>query len=73
MKISPDFREFVACANSRDVRFFIVGGYAVAYHGHPRYTKDLDVWIQSTVENANRLLDALSGRHQDLADLEQLE
>lgn len=69
MKISPDFREFVACANSRDVRFLIVGGYAVAYHGHPRYTKDLDVWIQSTVENANRLLDALSEFGFDSLDL----
>jgi 2-hydroxy-3-keto-5-methylthiopentenyl-1-phosphate phosphatase len=38
MKISPDFREFIACANARDVWFLIVGGDAVAYHGHPRYT-----------------------------------
>jgi hypothetical protein len=59
MKISPDFREFIACANARDVRFLIVGGYAVAYHGHPRYTKDLDVWVEPTAENARRLLDAL--------------
>ncbi len=59
MKISPDFREFVACANAHDVRFLIVGGYAVAFHGHPRYTKDLDVWVESTAENAQRLLKAL--------------
>jgi hypothetical protein len=59
MKISPDFREFIACANARDVRFLVVGGYAVAYHGHPRYTKDLDVWVEPTAENARRLLNAL--------------
>lgn len=59
MKISPDFREFIACANARDVRFLIVGGYAVAYHGHPRYTKDLEVWVDPTAENACRLLEAL--------------
>ena len=59
MKISPDFREFIACASARDVRFLIVGGYAVAYYGHPRYTKDLDVWVEPTAENARRLLDAL--------------
>lgn len=59
MKISPDFREFIACANAHDVRFLIVGGYAVAFHGHPRYTKDLDVWIDPTVQNALQLLKAL--------------
>ncbi len=59
MKISPDFREFIACANAREVRFLIVGGYAVAYHGHPRYTKDLDVWVEPTTENARRLLNTL--------------
>lgn len=60
MKISPDFREFIECANSNDVRFLVVGGYAVALHGHPRYTKDLDIWIERTPENARRLLAALS-------------
>lgn len=38
MTIASDFREFAACANARDVRYLIVGGYAVAFHGHPRYT-----------------------------------
>ena len=59
MKISPDFRVFIACANDHDVRFLIVGGYAVAYYGHPRYTKDLDVWVDATDLNAQRLLAAL--------------
>ena len=57
MEIYPDFRAFVACANARDVRFLIVGGQAVAFH--PRYTKDLDVWIERTPENARRLIQAL--------------
>lgn len=59
MKISPDFKEFIACANAHDVRFLIVGGYAVAYYGHPRYTKDLDVWVEAEADNAHRLLRAL--------------
>lgn len=59
MNLSPDFSEFVACANCHEVRFLIVGGYAVAYHGHPRYTKDLDVWVERTAENAGRLVRAL--------------
>lgn len=50
MKLSPDFKEFAECANAHDVRYLIVGGYAVAFHGHPRYTKDLDVWVERTEE-----------------------
>ncbi|NBC18541.1 MAG: hypothetical protein GVY18_14640 [Bacteroidetes bacterium] len=59
MTIAPDFREFAACLNAREVRYLIVGGYAVAFHGHPRYTKDLDVWIERTPENVRKLLRAL--------------
>lgn len=36
-----------------------MGGYAVAFHGHPRYTKDIDVWIESTAENVSRLIQSL--------------
>lgn len=59
MKISQDFREFVEFANSRNLQFLIVGGYAVAFHGHPRYTKDLDIWIERTPENVDKLLAVL--------------
>jgi len=59
MTIAPDFREFAACLNGREVRYLIVGGYAVAFHGHPRYTKDLDVWIERSKPNVERLLNAL--------------
>lgn len=54
-----DFSAFVACLNDHSVRYLIVGGYAVAFHGHPRYTKDIDIWIDRTPENAQRLLSAL--------------
>jgi hypothetical protein len=57
--LSRDFSEFIASLNAREVRYLIVGGYAVAFHGHPRYTKDLDVWVERTPENAERLLRAL--------------
>lgn len=59
MTIATDFREFAASLNAHDVRYLVVGGYAVAFHGHPRYTKDLDVWVDATPDNARRLLDAL--------------
>lgn len=60
MQLSRDFREFVACCVARDVRFLIVGGYALAAHGHPRYTKDLDVWLWIDAGNAERLVGALA-------------
>ena len=59
MTIAPDFSEFAACLNGREVRYLVVGGYAVAFHGHPRYTKDLAVWIERTPENVRRLLSGL--------------
>ncbi|HUF09565.1 MAG TPA: nucleotidyltransferase [Rhodothermales bacterium] len=59
MILNPDFREFVELLNKHDVRFLVVGGYAVAFHGHPRYTKDLDLWIEPEATNAERLVDVL--------------
>ena len=60
MTLHPDFREFAASLNEHDVRYLVAGGYAVAYHGHPRYTKDIAFWIEREPENVRRLLDALS-------------
>lgn len=57
--LSQDFKEFIELLNKNEVRYLIVGGYAVAFHGHPRYTKDFDVWIESTPKNAERILKAL--------------
>ena len=57
--LSKDFKEFVALLNKYDVQYLVVGGYAVAIHGYPRYTKDLDVWIALSPENADKILKAL--------------
>ena len=57
--LSKDFRKFIELLNEHDVRYLVVGGYAVAFHGHPRYTKDLDVWIELSPENADKVLKAL--------------
>ena len=57
--LSQDFREFIELLNSNEVRYLIVGGYAVAVHGYPRYTKDLDVWIYADPENVEKLISAL--------------
>ena len=58
--LSQDFKEFVQSLNDNSVRYLVIGGYAVAFHGHPRYTKDLDVWIESSRENARRMITALA-------------
>jgi len=57
--LSQDFREFFESLNDNGVRYLIVGGYAVAFHGHPRYTKDMDVWIDLSADNAACLVKAL--------------
>ena len=57
--LSKDFKEFIELLNENKVRYLVVGGYAVAFHGHPRYTKDIDVWIELSPDNANKILDAL--------------
>jgi hypothetical protein len=56
---NQDFKEFVESLNANQVKYLVVGGYAVALHGYPRYTKDLDIWIERTSENASRLIKAL--------------
>jgi DNA polymerase II small subunit/DNA polymerase delta subunit B len=43
MVLNKDFKEFIELLNKNDVRYLKVGGYAVGFHGYPRYTKDLDI------------------------------
>lgn len=54
-----DFKEFIQSLNANEVRYLVVGGYAVAFHGHPRYTKDLDIWLEKSHANAVRVIEAL--------------
>jgi hypothetical protein len=57
--LSKDFREFIGLLNSHEVEYLVVGGYAVAMHGRPRHTGDLDVWVRRSPENAAKLTRAL--------------
>lgn len=57
--LNRDFKEFIQSLNDNGVRYLIVGGYAVALHGHPRYTKDLDIWVEMNPDNATRAVKAL--------------
>ena len=57
--LNQDFREFVQSLNANHVQYLVVGGYAVALHGHPRYTKDIDLWVDMSPENAANIIVAL--------------
>lgn len=59
MKLSKDLKEFVELLNSRKIRFLLVGGHAVAYHGLPRFTEDIDFLIETSLENAARVAGAV--------------
>ena len=57
--LTTDFREFLRSLNEHRVDYLVVGGYAVSYHGYPRVTGDIDVWVRPTPENADRVVRAL--------------
>ena len=59
MNIHPDFEQLLRLLEEHGVDYMIVGGYAVAYHGYPRFTKDIDVFFDSAQKNAARLRKAL--------------
>lgn len=59
IQLPPDFKEFLRLLTSEGVEYLVVGGHAVAFHGYPRATGDLDVWIAVGEENARRMAEAL--------------
>jgi hypothetical protein len=60
MPLSKDLRDFVASLNSNAVEYLVVGAFAVAYHGYPRYTADVDILIGANEPNVQRFLKALA-------------
>ena len=60
MDLAPDFDEFIGSLIANEVEFVIVGAYALAFHGAPRYTGDIDILIRPTVDNARRALAAIA-------------
>ena len=57
---SQDFREFIELLIKNKAEYLIVGGYAVGVHGHPRYTGDLDIWLNPTSQNAELILKSVN-------------
>ncbi|MCL4285818.1 MAG: nucleotidyltransferase [Fimbriimonadaceae bacterium] len=58
--MNEDLKEFLRCLNRNRVEFLIIGAHALAFHGLPRFTEDLDLWLSKSKENARRLSEALS-------------
>ncbi len=58
--LNQDFKEFAELLNAHGVEYLVVGGYALAAHGHPRYTGDIDFWVRFAPENIPRVLAALN-------------
>ncbi len=69
MAANPDFRDLLFALHDAQAEFLVVGAHAVMYYTEPRYTKDLDVWVHATSENALRVLAALSVFGAPLTDL----
>lgn len=58
--LNPDFRDILSCLISEDVEFIVVGAYALAAHGFPRATGDIDIWVSDSPDNARRIMRALT-------------
>lgn len=57
--LHPEFVSFIKCATKNNLRYLLIGGYAVNFHGYNRNTQDLDVWIAPTTENKKAFIDTL--------------
>ncbi len=60
MTLAKDFEDFVKLLNRYEIEYMVVGGYALAFHGKPRHTGDLDIWINISEKNASRMLKVLN-------------
>jgi hypothetical protein len=59
LQLPPDFKEFLKLLKENEVRYLLIGGYAVGYHGYPRATEDLDIWVAIHLENAQKIVSVL--------------
>ena len=60
MEVQPDFKDLLRLFNVHKVEYMIVGGYALAYHGAPRYTGDIDIYVKPDSQNAEQIMKALA-------------
>ena len=69
MDISYDYKDLFRLLNKRKVRYIVAGAYAVIYYTEPRFTKDLDIWVEPVMQNAQRLYEALKEFGAPLIDM----
>jgi len=69
IRLPPDFKEFLRSLNAHKVEYLLIGGYAVNYHGYPRATADMDIWVAVHPANADRVVAALKEFGFDLPEL----
>lgn len=55
-----DFRDFLRLLEENEVEYLLIGGYAVGFHGYPRATLDMDIWVRMTPENADKMVDVMA-------------
>ncbi len=71
--MNPDFVDLLRAFTAADVRYLVVGAYALALHGRPRATGDLDIWVDATPDNARRVLQALAEFGAPTQDISQAD
>jgi len=71
IEFPKDFKEFLQLLNSKEVEYLVIGGYAVGYHGYPRATGDLDIWISVSDKNAKKMVDVLKEFGFDIPELKK--
>ena len=59
MKLPQDFKEFIELLNKHNVKYLLVEGYAVSYYSQPKLTQDIDIWVESSNQNAKKILEVL--------------
>jgi predicted nucleotidyltransferase len=69
--LNEDYKEMLQCLLEEDVRFLLVGAYAVAVYGYPRATKDIDIFVRAAPENASSLMKALARFGAPLSDVSE--
>ena len=69
IQLPTEFKEFLRSFNDHDVEYLLIGGYAVGYHGYPRATADIAVWVACNRSNADRIVEALKAFGFDVPEL----
>lgn len=67
--LPPDFKEFLQLLNAHQIKYLLIGGYAVSYYGYPRATVDMDIWIAISPDNAQKIVNALQEFGFDVPEL----